>query len=1193
MSIRILAVWLLLLFVAVSPAYAFGEKVDYDADQKLYTIDTLLGSKLIELKLLSSYCTSPVECEAQVWVKPTSDIVFNEKFLFQFFNSDNKETGIRDYNFEILTATTVYDQVKDKCTYKEVDNPYMDKKTMQVETCTYKNVSRVVNEYLPLNPKTTLKADTGMVIKLHAFRSTNKVIDWIPTVYNQKLDNWAWWSATWEKRIQLNATGGASTLSNFPLYVEIPLTTAQARWYEIKLANETSEMDICIDDYNTTAIMAWVNVPSFATGVNDVGFIYYSNTSAVTANEDCAGVFQRFNLTYLFGSGIHGTITDLSESQANLTKTGNLAENSTFTSSVFGTSNTFFYGGGSGHGNHLSVAAPANIPTGNTSYTIIFWGQTHEVGTRGVWEYGTNTNFAATGYATHATGTKSQIMHWTDWDFSADDDHLNGAIHPVAMRYIQGTEDVYVDTVSDKYTRAVSTLVPANNNLHFGKLFDAHGYSDANASMDMWTITSEYLSENYIDRALKNNNTGMVSFGDEEIPLTSTITVTLNTPTTPYNTSATSIAFNCSASSPLDTLVNITLEIWRDDNTLFYDYTEAAAGSRDELTDTVSSFTEDTYYWNCFAEDDLPNSTYALSNSTIIVDQTAPTIILNSPDLQVYNNSNISIGFTATDAGTGIQACKYNTGGANTSLACSNASFVSGVGVFDFTLFVNDSAGNEGSASNTYGLYNITSITFDDSIEEGEYDYINISVDFNFSYNADTLATTYLQPELLINGTETAASYIDGTASRRNFQAKWTAPFNSSASIYNFYFNLTFANATDFEGGTFSSTSDLINVSIIQVSNCVFNPDNVTYNVSMRYAEDRTPSSAALDYVFTIWKDNPATTKTLNGTSAAATEHYFCIEPASSSLNTDVLLEFQAPAFSVKRSYYIRNASISNTTIPLSLYLLNSTLSTTFLIEVQDEYFSAAPNFYVEALRYYPDINSYLVTEVGRTNIYGETLLHLYAEVPYYKFLIYDYGTLKREVSGFKPICVGGSCELTFIIQPDIENYFKPVSDNTVYSIRHNNNTGIITYTWADSSGTTSSAQLIVKKVGVSSDLTLCDSTVAASSGTINCNISGNGTGSFIALPYITQSPETFLDVYAFTVETDYLIFGSDGMFWAILIIMIISIMGLAFGSPIVALMLPTIVLMLLTLVGIISIPYAVLVGIFVAVLFLAKSFRG
>jgi hypothetical protein len=101
----------------------------------------------------------------------------------------------------------------------------------------------------------------------------------------------------------------------------------------------------------------------------------------------------------------------------------------------------------------------------------------------------------------------------------------------------------------------------------------------------------------------------------------------------------------------------------------------------------------------------------------------------------------------------------------------------------------------------------------------------------------------------------------------------------------------------------------------------------------------------------------------------------------------------------------------------------------------------------------------------------------------------------------------------------------------------------MISYTYVDSSGTTSYGRLEVYRLSALGKTKICDVNSTSAAATLNCNITGH-EGNIVAEAYISRSPETFVWSESFVVSALKSIVSFDGLFWSFLIIGILALAG-------------------------------------------------
>lgn len=108
---------------------------------------------------------------------------------------------------------------------------------------------------------------------------------------------------------------------------------------------------------------------------------------------------------------------------------------------------------------------------------------------------------------------------------------------------------------------------------------------------------------------------------------------------------------------------------------------------------------------------------------------------------------------------------------------------------------------------------------------------------------------------------------------------------------------------------------------------------------------------------------------------------------------TNYTLRYSANGFT-ERFYYVQ---VSNNSFSgLSLYLINDTVYSNISVYVVDEILNPVEGAVVKALKYYLPDNSYILQEVGITDISGVAIMSLTKNDEYYKFIVEYQGETKK-----------------------------------------------------------------------------------------------------------------------------------------------------------------------------------------------------
>jgi hypothetical protein len=132
-----------------------------------------------------------------------------------------------------------------------------------------------------------------------------------------------WWNSSWGFRKEINVTNvGASILTNFPIYLELPIESQMGSNLDdlrfVDGACQTgggSEVDFEIESYNSTFANVWLRVPNFYSGINSI-CMYYDNSNAVNRG-NAAGVWNSNYMTVQHLEEASGTGDFLLDSTGN------------------------------------------------------------------------------------------------------------------------------------------------------------------------------------------------------------------------------------------------------------------------------------------------------------------------------------------------------------------------------------------------------------------------------------------------------------------------------------------------------------------------------------------------------------------------------------------------------------------------------------------------------------------------------------------------------------------------------------------------------------------------------------------------------------------------------------------------------------------------------------------------------------
>ena len=179
-------------------------------------------------------------------------------------------------------------------------------------------------------------------------------------------------------------------------------------------------------------------------------------------------------------------------------------------------------------------------------------------------------------------------------------------------------------------------------------------------------------------------------------------TITLISPTDYSNTSVDDMVFNCTSTDD-NGVLNVSLYI---DDSRNKTVLNVSAGENISFYETINDFQDGDYNWTCEACD---SASCKLNETTryFKIDSTAPTLSIAYPTNTTYGTNITTLNYTVADSGIGTDSCWYskNGGTVNSSKVVAGINFTntgSVEGSNTYTLYCNDSLGNENSTSVTF-----------------------------------------------------------------------------------------------------------------------------------------------------------------------------------------------------------------------------------------------------------------------------------------------------------------------------------------------------------------------------------------------------------------------------------------------------------------------------------------------------------
>jgi len=297
---------------------------------------------------------------------------------------------------------------------------------------------------------------------------------------------------------------------------------------------------------------------------------------------------------------------------------------------------------------------------------------------------------------------------------------------------------------------------------------------------------------------------------------------------------------------------------------------------------------------------------------------------------------------------------------------------------------------------------------------------------------------------------------------------------------------------------------------------------------------------------FEYWLGSGNVKKNMSITNYSNIDVYLNLNYDNLTFFSDGIVQYEKTGF-VKRSYYLVNNTLTNTTSSIKLILLDDTLDTSVILEVLDNVQFPITDAYIYIQKYYPGTGTFETVEIAKTDDTGSTIGHFETETEDYRFIIIKNNEILYTSPVQKIVCESTPCKLTFQTTSAFTSEWQGfgVLPNFIWSLTFNSTTNIYTYIYVDTSGTTHQGRLWVYKENLDKKpTTICNVTSTSSSATLICDIS-NYNGTINANAYIMRSPETLVYSISTILNTLKDIFSNQGLFFALFIILILGMAGL------------------------------------------------
>jgi len=271
-----------------------------------------------------------------------------------------------------------------------------------------------------------------------------------------------------------------------------------------------------------------------------------------------------------------------------------------------------------------------------------------------------------------------------------------------------------------------------------------------------------------------------------------------------------------------------------------------------------------------------------------------------------------------------------------------------------------------------------------DDLNVTYYNGYNYNVDYDSTVNENDVSDFYLYVKsnlnisntyLVWNNTEYSASLIAYADDLRTYKKTLTIPdFDNSVNI-GFYWRF------DVDGSTVNTDTYTQSVNAMVFGVCNETLNTTALNFFIRDEDNETSIPANMEFFISSSSFNFSSY--LNGSS----NYSFCIFPSDSSVTINMDLIYYNSSYTT-RNYYLRNATLSNATNNITLYLREDTHDIRFYL--RDKVYLPVSNAIIIIQKLEWDTNSFKTVAMCKSDNDGECITYLKTEDEYYIFEVID-----------------------------------------------------------------------------------------------------------------------------------------------------------------------------------------------------------
>lgn len=412
---------------------------------------------------------------------------------------------------------------------------------------------------------------------------------------------------------------------------------------------------------------------------------------------------------------------------------------------------------------------------------------------------------------------------------------------------------------------------------------------------------------------------------------------------------------------------------------------------------------------------------------------------------------------------------------------------------------------------------------------------------FSINISYDDINYPVINANLVYNGTSYAATKT-GSNTNYTFTKTLNIPLiNSTQENRSFYWEISITNTTS----TYYYNSSWQNQTIKQINfgECGDKNNNTVLNFT---AYDQITGSMLSNWNFkgiiNYFSNSGTLSRNVSFNNLSINSKALCIDE-NITFNLTGQIEYSKTDYTTS-NYYLINFPVYNQTQNISLYLLNSSETTPFIMVVQSQNQLPLLGYYVYVYRYDAFTSAPSIVQISQTDSSGQTVGFFQTYTVDYLFKIADttgkiiYTSEKRKMI---PTTTPYTIYFTVgNIIPDPYAYLSNLTGIT-YVLGYNLATEQASVQYTDSNTSFQYANLLILAQNMSGpNKVICNVSSLGASAVLVCDMTGNLSGTYKSEFYTTRAgTTTFVDSLFFTIEGMSSITGMLGLLGAFFIMLI------------------------------------------------------